>query len=506
MNNNGITSLATPLYPYDAANKYYVDSKTYGNLSGNVTQGQVLVGNSGGSIISFTSMTFNQGLLSLYSTQNSIGLGSGGTLDIYGGASILGNLYTSGIDNNDKLIANVASPVNQSDAVNKGYVDYFVDYFIDINNRDISENTFILSNNINTPTDITNFLFNNSIISSFEALVYLQIPELNIYDQWNINGILKGNSWVIVKTFIGDRKSKVSFSITNSGQMQYTNKNLIGTATIRFRATMTSQGLYNNNTSFGNIFIRDVPSGGTGNTFFTNGCLLYGNGSLAISTDSTFLFTSGSLLVGPILINGNSQNITNVTSPNLDLDVANKWYVDQMVGSGGSGGSGGSLLLNGSLSINDTTDATSATSGGAFTDFGGAGIAKKLYVGTELFVNNINITPSSGDIIYEQSFNAANNIVSPTNITNFVFSNSIVRYFRADVSVNIVTNTGGLASGHELKGIQLSDGTWQLNTSSIGDITNIVFTILAGQLQYTSSNTSGWISTTINFKSTTTSN
>lgn len=49
----------------------------------------------------------------------------------------------------------------------------------------------------------------------------------------------------------------------------------------------------------------------------------------------------------------------------------------------------GSVILKGSVCTNNTTDATSATNGGTITTAGGVGIAKKLFVGTDLGVTGI---------------------------------------------------------------------------------------------------------------------
>ena len=48
----------------------------------------------------------------------------------------------------------------------------------------------------------------------------------------------------------------------------------------------------------------------------------------------------------------------------------------------------GSILVSGSIGISNTTDATSSTNGGTFTSAGGAAFAKKVFIGTDLTVNN----------------------------------------------------------------------------------------------------------------------
>jgi hypothetical protein len=55
----------------------------------------------------------------------------------------------------------------------------------------------------------------------------------------------------------------------------------------------------------------------------------------------------------------------------------------------------GALVISGGLGISNTTDATSSTNGGTITTAGGAAIAKKLYIGTDLIVTGA-ISKGSG--------------------------------------------------------------------------------------------------------------
>ena len=490
------------------------------------TQGCLLYGNNTNSLLTDINLIYKNEILYLSNTNISTNLTSGGALQIAGGVNIQKNLSIgTGLDLNNNIINNVALPINSLDAVNKQYVDFF----LGISTGDIKESTFILTNNQILPANVNGFAFDNSIVSSFNALVYLQIPTLNKYDQWEIRGLLKGSTWIITTDFIGDHPNKVSFSIVTSGgfgQIQYTNGNLVGIATLRFRASTTSQGVYTNITTTN--LMHGVPNGGTGADFFTQGCLLYGNNTNSLLTDinliykneilylsntniSTNLTSGGALqIAGGVNIQKNlyigtgldlnNNVISNVTAPSLNLDVANKWYVDSKFGSGGS------LNLSGSVNFTNTTDALNSTMGGALTIFGGAGIAKKLYVGSQLFVKNINMTPSLGDIFYEQSFSANNNQSTPANIINFMFNNFDVRYFQAMVSICITTTTSKIISGCEIKGIQLDGPIWQINTSFIGNNPKIVFNITnTGQITYTSSNIINFISTIIKFRCMTTS-
>jgi hypothetical protein len=494
VNSNNIFNITAPSLDFNntvasiglvASNKWYVDTRFNqftignGNISGNISQGQVIVGITGGNIGSYPTFTFDNilGTVNINSTNNSLGLGSGGSLNINGGTSILGNVYIgSGLDLNNNLITNVSLPINPLDAVNKEYVDYYTGF----NPGDIRERSFVLNNNVNTATDVTGFVFLNTQISSFEAIVYLQIPEINIYDQWEIHGLLKGNNWIINTPFIGDHPSKVTFTITNSGQIQYTNNNSSGTATIRFRAYTTSQGLYTNTTVSNNL--RSVPFGGTGSDFFTLGTLLIGDNTSSIKTNLNLMYLNNTLLLNNtsnavnlstataifsggisiqknLLVGGgidiNMKKITNLDTPINPFDAANKFYVDSVFSSGGS------LNLYGPVSFYSTNDASSVTNGGALTIYGGTSIAKQLYVGgiTSFINTTISTSTTNGSVIisgglgvngninsnFVDAFNIINTNITTSNIisqnlssTNISVSNMFVN------NVNMTPSSGDL--------------------------------------------------------------
>jgi len=289
MNNQKISSIDNPNLPYDATNKYYVDDRfdnfTISNLSGNFTQGQIIVASNNGSITGLSSFIFNQNKLSILTTSNSLGLGSGGSLDIQGGVSILKDVFIGGILNlNNKNITNVTSPNNNLDVANKYYVDnqftnnvlfsntnnsinstsggslttlggvavgknLYIGTQLFVQNKNLTPNlgdisheiTFNIQNNISTPTDIIGFSFNNSTVRYFKADVSIFINSPNPkYSGFEIKGIQKNSQWILQTSFIGD--NTLSFTINNSGQIQYTSKNFTGfiSGLLKFRAITTS--------------------------------------------------------------------------------------------------------------------------------------------------------------------------------------------------------------------------------------------------------------------------
>ena len=110
---------------------------------------------------------------------------------------------------------------------------------------------------------------------------------------------------------------------------------------------------------------------------------------------------------------------------------------------------------------------------------------------------------STGDIS-ETSFSILNNQSSAQPITGFSFSNATVRSFTALASVKIEA-TSNLYEVFEIKGIQ-KDSDWNISIQSSGDISGVSFYISSlGQMEYTSSNYTGFISGVIKFKAFTTS-
>lgn len=114
------------------------------------------------------------------------------------------------------------------------------------------------------------------------------------------------------------------------------------------------------------------------------------------------------------------------------------------------------------------------------------------------------IAVSSPGDINETSFSAANNQVAAANVTGLAFANGVVRSFEAQVSVSIDA-TSDLFESFRLMGIQ-KGASWEMAVESLGDNSGVTFTIsAAGQVEYTSTNISGFVTDTIRFRATTTS-
>ena len=118
---------------------------------------------------------------------------------------------------------------------------------------------------------------------------------------------------------------------------------------------------------------------------------------------------------------------------------------------------------------------------------------------TKAYVDSlVGASGTTGDIAHT-SFSAANNQSTVANVTGLAFAAGTVRGFRALVSVAINATTG-LNETFDILGIKLAGG-YVISTSSVGDDSGVVFSITsAGQVQYTSQNSAGFVSNTIKFR------
>jgi hypothetical protein len=105
---------------------------------------------------------------------------------------------------------------------------------------------------------------------------------------------------------------------------------------------------------------------------------------------------------------------------------------------------------------------------------------------------------SAGDI-QETSFSAADNQAAPANVTGLAFANGVVRSFEAQVSI-FLDATADSYEKFNLQGIQ-KGASWDMSVSAVGDDSGIVFSITtAGQIQYTSPLSAGFVSNTMKFR------
>jgi hypothetical protein len=441
LGNATINDLGRPVLGSDAATKDYVDGKTYGNLSGSFGQNQVVVGGTSGgnTLASYSSLKYDGNNLQLLNTSDAVGLGTGGTLTVSGGASFLKDVYIGGVlDTNMQNIKNVANPVDTYDAANKTYVDTALESAFN------SLNSFGLANNQLIPSDIPNFTV-PADTRAFIAYVYAQNGETCTIHM--LRGINRGTNWYINRTLIGTPDS-VEFYIRTatdgSGVVQYINKNTSGSVAITY-SVVTS--LLNDahakqvNVSVANLVDTLTPVSGVS-------------------------FDNATVEAAKIII-----SVSNETNNEYSLYCLN-------------------CLQKGDGGWSMFTSSVGNISGLMFSL-----IETPLHASLGYINNNatgtytLRIRSFLVDKTQPSLMLAANTIV-PQDVsgTAFAFDNTQVN-FQLTVSVS-VPNTGMYAL-YDLEGINC-EGNWALNSTYIGDRVGVMFSMKSngnmGYLQYVNQN------------------
>ncbi len=328
--------------------------------------------------------------------------------------------------------------------------NYSNDYILRVINVSIptSQSPIILSANTDIPDIIDETQLGIPIQQNYFEMTFLvNVPSLNKSAMYEIQGVVSNNLWNINYRYIGDYTG-IKFYISTVGgigYITYTNSNNVD-ANIKFIK----------NSPLTSLKPLQVSKGGTGNTYLNPYTILRGNGVDPIIGTSDLIYQNNELILG------NSSTI---------------------------------ILTNTSSTVNLSTGST-------FVAYGGVSINKELFVGKQLVVNEVDVTPNSDDIYAEKSFNADNNVITPTEIQGFQFENT--KSFSAMVCVTITTIDDEYDSLFELRGLKKKSG-WILDSKYIGDDIGINFTIgTNGEIKYTSTDTTNWMETTMKFRAVTT--
>jgi hypothetical protein len=292
-------------------------------------------------------------------------------------------------------------------------------------------------------------------------------------------------------------------------------------------------------------FAVDLVTGGTlamTNVSASNVSMdLVTGGTLAMTNISASNVSMDLVTIGNLYVTGASQLISGVTVGSASyfeigittgsLDVTGAFTLEgsfnlasESIPSESS--STGSFVTNGGVGIKEEQNAANYLNGGALTVNGGAAIRLDTYVGGnsylgtsfislgntannlvtiqgDIVVNNVDLTPSYGDLFLEQTASLPT-ALSPTAIPGFTFNNASVRSFDAIVSISLDTQF----TINKILGIQKGDasstGSWLINSQFAGDfIPQIELSINnSGQMLYTNSSE---ITGNVNFRALTTS-
>jgi hypothetical protein len=202
-------------------------------------------------------------------------------------------------------------------------------------------NAFTASNNVVLSTDVTGLSFNNTLVRSFVATVTVIVNKSvggNLYETFTLEGHRTDSDWSLLTSSFGD-VSGLSFSITSTGQVQYTSishSNWLNT-TIRYTASQINEnGVYTNvvSATSGTISIDSLQLNNTAsNSLYSNGGATFQKSVIVANTSTSLgIGSGGSLtLLGGAAISknihiGNDAYIlgnmgVNTTSPSQRLHV-----------------------------------------------------------------------------------------------------------------------------------------------------------------------------------------
>jgi hypothetical protein len=283
----------------------------------------------------------------------------------------------------------------------------------------------------------------------FQMTIYVTVPATSKSALYEIQGVVSNNQWNINSRYNGDYTG-IKFYMTTVngvGYIMYTNSNS-SNALIRF--------------------IKDVPlttlkplavtKGGTNSTYLNPYTILRGNGVNPIIGTDDLIYQNNQLVVGE----------------------------------------------SATIVIRNTSSSVNLTTGSTFVAYGGVSINKELFIGKQLVVKDVDVTPNTEDISAEREFDAWNNVSIPSDVSGFVFTSTNTKSFSAMACVNINTVTDEFDALYEIRGLKKRSG-WIIDCKYIGDDIGIDFSIRSdGQIQYTSSNRPDWLSTKIKFRALTT--
>jgi hypothetical protein len=344
----------------------------------------------------------------------------------------------------------------------------------------------------------TNLISTNITTSTLNASNGITAGNINFTGSLFQNGSLYSSS-----QWSGTTGTTLFYGTTGSGALVG-----IGTSTptftldvagdSRISTSLTTGSLFSTNSTINNGVFTNLSSGilnatnlTTGNINFTG--ILSQNGTPYLG--SQWYGTTGTTLYYGTTGSGALVGI-GTSTPAFTLDVNGPIRSTTLILSGTSGSlnSTTASLVFHDISISSTDDASSFTRGGAITIAGGLAVQKSLAIGGTMILAGV-----SNDIA--GTFAAANNIAVPTAITGLLYPTANIRSFTVTISIQ-QTATTNLYTQITIEGIQTVSG-WSITDSYIGDDISIFFTIdSTGQIFYTSSNVAGWVSTTLNYRST----
>jgi UDP-3-O-[3-hydroxymyristoyl] glucosamine N-acyltransferase len=308
---------------------------------------------------------------------------------------------------------------------------------------------------------------------------------LRFFNDGNESMRLTAGSLMGLGTTAPDKKLEINSATGDCLRLTYNDNN--GSAANYVDLLVSSGGDFNITPS-GNDTTFNSTMSITGATTLSSTLGVTGATTLSNTTDATSSTVGGALsiaggagiakklFVGTDLAVGGNSSLTGT------LGVTGATTLSSTLGVTGATTLSSTLGVTGATTLSNTTDATSSTVGGSLTVAGGAAIAKKLYVGTDITGASMIFSSSETGNLDANAFDTItqySRTVTPSFIYDSYYNlafNSNRSYWTSDA-----TNTGTVSAGSVLTNYQTAAG---FNGSSVTN-SNPLCTLNDGNLLFT---------------------
>ena len=224
----------TPGYRLDVNGNVHVQANLYvdGLISGGTgtssTFAYLTLTSTDDSINLSTGSLLTYGGITIQSPTDAESVTNGGSFLTDGGASIGKTLYVG-----QKIITDLVSASNlQTDNVTIGSL---LATNVNLGIFSMFSGSFIPTNSNVSPSNVTGLMFDNTYIRSFTVTLSANITATtSLYETFVLEGVQLDSGWDLYVSSYGD-STDITFSITNSGNIQYTTPNYPGFINAIFR-------------------------------------------------------------------------------------------------------------------------------------------------------------------------------------------------------------------------------------------------------------------------------
>jgi hypothetical protein len=438
-----ITNVGTPSVSTSAANKFYVDSMLASGINYPVDAMSLEIY---GNMVRIASGALGTGLLG----------GSGSPIRISPDQTFSTVTIENKLDMGNKKIMNLPLPTDDTDAVNKSYIDTFLETSITLNHA-------VVSGSIKVPLPIAG----EDAVNKLYADALTILPGTGLTKTGTTLSVSEIQTSITQVGTLGSLTVSGNITVANpTTAFHATTKNyvdsIVSDAVIPGRGLTTIAGSLSVDTAQ-----PDITSIGP---LASPVNILSQAESTSLSTGS--IVASGGAAFGKSVSIGGSWNLFATSSGILSLKVPEVLSSYTLTFPAEPPASSGYAL------VSDTEGNLSFAPGGTSSTGSSTGTG----------------TGSSGSGLVTSRVLVGNNQTVPANVRGLVVTKSqFMIFITAVINSTILENSS--TTLYKLEGTRQQNGTFDLNVEEVGPPQGIVFNMLeTGQVQYTSKNVPGWTS------------